>query len=159
MSEMSNFLYKVIDEAAVDITKRMAGVELKPGKRKSLEDTGVIRIRTTGTYDLSLSYVASASVFQAIADSMKRAPAVDMEDVSVYVKEYFNILCGRIISRINRETKHSARFGLAEFEYPFQTPAEPDGEILIELTYEFDSMGMLTIVGASKCFNLNLSNN
>ena len=113
---ISDLIYAVMDETTVDITKRVAGITLtkcQPDGRK--QRGGVLSVSTTGDYEIALVYCAPEEILFEIVKNMKRGP-FESDEMEIYLREYFNVLCGRIISQINRQAKVSARFGLPKYD-------------------------------------------
>ena len=140
MYASEELLHKIIDEAVINITKRVANITLKrsDGLQPDGSEYSTLRITTTGAYCMTFVYRAPPSVFQSIADTMKRKSCTDEADMAEYVKEYFNILCGRIVSGINRETGASVRCGLPEYRRE-EAPGRGDGAVGIQ--YECVDVG------------------
>lgn len=140
MYASEELLHRIIDEAVINITKRVANITLKrsDGLRPGSSGHSTLRITTTGAYRMTFVYRAPPRVFQIIADTMKRRSCTDEADMAEYVKEYFNILCGRIVSGINRETGASVRFGLPEYR---REEAPSQGGEAVGIQYECVDVG------------------
>lgn len=112
-------LHDIVNETVVSVTKKLADLELSPCLEENEGERGwaVLRINITGLGDDDFAFFfrAKPRIYYAIAERMKRAPIEDVNDLEIYVKEYFNILCGNIISRINRDQKTSMRFGIPDY--------------------------------------------
>lgn len=110
-------LKEIMDEETQQITQKMAGIQLKPVERE-LEDNGhlsSLSAQVDGHYTLSLVYHAEDTLLRSIAERMKRSDVANEEEVAMYTKEFFNILCGRIVSRFNNAAKTSGRFGIPKY--------------------------------------------
>lgn len=66
-------------------------------------------------YRTVLSLCAERSLFTRLARGMMQEEEVSAQDVEDFTKEYFNVLCGRIVSLMYPETKVAARFELPAF--------------------------------------------
>lgn len=110
-------LKQIMDEATQEITQKVAGIKLEPAMA-NLEDNGNLRSLTAevnGHYKLTLAYHAEDTLLRTIAEHMKRDKVDNEEEIAVYTKEFFNILCGRIVSRFNQTAKTTGRFGIPAY--------------------------------------------
>lgn len=147
-----DYIYNLVNETVINVTKRVAGITLSPSPESAENfdaDWSVIKISISGMEnECSFYYRAQPHVYRAIAEFMKRRPLESDEDMEVYIKEYFNILCGRIVSRLNRETKSSMRFGLPIYS---ETGEAPWGDPMFRLCFEcMGSDGIISITGVAK---------
>lgn len=107
-------LYDILDSAVKDITKRVAKMELiNVGTSEIDADKASSLVTTThGDYVLTIIFHTSDDVLKGITQNMKRGADVAESDIAIYAAEYFNILCGHIISAMNRRAHTAARFGI-----------------------------------------------
>jgi hypothetical protein len=112
------YLQNLVNDTVIRITKKMTGVSMQaaeaPANRSRHNPVLKILITDGGRGQVTALYSTSNRAFHKIADGMKGRPVEDEAEMVVYIKEYFNVLCGNIISRINREKRHP--FGL-EFRH------------------------------------------
>ncbi len=132
-------IQEILDDAVRDITKRLAGIDLERAHSSLLddedEDVASLYTATTGSFQIKVVCHAQTRLLRYIAEKMARRPVEDSEMEEVYVKEYFNILCGHVISKINRLTNGSARIGIPEYYRGFYVVDDyPDG--LLEVSYK-----------------------
>lgn len=106
---MQKTISEIIHNDMLAITNQVAGIALEEIHPTSIQDAYTLHLTAKGTYDLNLFLYADKDTLQKIADNMKRSPATENE-VSLYVMEFFNILGGRIVSRINKLYQQNARF-------------------------------------------------
>lgn len=134
---------KILDNAVRDITKRIAGIDLETAKWPQGDDNEVASLYTDtrGSYKITVVYHAETRLLRYIANKMARRPVEDPEDVEMYAKEYFNILCGNIISTINQMTKSSARFGIPQYCRGFYTAEDYPG-VVLEVSYRSIAGGL-----------------
>lgn len=133
------YLQNLVNDTVIRITKKMTGVSMQaveaPANRSRHNPVLKILITDGGRGQVTALYSTSNSAFHKIADGMKRRPVEDEAEMVVYIKEYFNVLCGNIISRINREKKASFRFGVPSYhEQGFEKSENP----FIEMVYDMD---------------------
>lgn len=129
-------IQKILDDAVRDITKRLAGIDLTVGEWPGQESGEVDSLYTVtkGSYTITIVYHAEKQLIQYIAEKMARRTVEDPQDVEMYAKEYFNILCGHFISQVNRMTKSSARFGVPQYCHGNYKTENCEG-IILEVSY------------------------
>lgn len=110
-------LSEISDAAMKDISARVAGLKV----HSVLEDeTGTLSkkeiyslvISTQGDYSISIVLSTDAKILYTITSNMKRGRALEEGDIPIYAGEFFNILCGHIVSTINIKQHIKARFGI-----------------------------------------------
>lgn len=115
--ENSPTIQSIVDSVIKDITKRVASVELHETEY-DLDQSGEhcsLCVTVQGEYKITIIYNAEQRLLRTIAEHMKRGPISDSEEIALYTKEYFNILCGHVVSLINHITHSSARFGIPQY--------------------------------------------
>ncbi len=107
----------LLDQAVRDIAGRVAGLDLTRSDFviKNSPEWNSFMIETTGDYKAAIVIGAEEPVFYEIARKMKRNPEVTEKDVIIYVTEFFNILCGFFLSRLNSMMGLKSRFRIPEF--------------------------------------------
>lgn len=108
---------------AVDITHRVAGLDLAPSEMPPLAPDQVLSlsIKTTGDFQIVLVLCAQREVLEEITKHMKRQSDVTLGDLEIYGGEYFNILCGCFISRLNNSFHAKTRFHIPHITQGFYT--------------------------------------
>lgn len=138
MSAESN-LSEITDRAVKDISKKVARVEMHNADSAVIDDENSSSLVTTakGDYELTIVFYTSICVMRAITENMKRGESADEEDIAVYTKEFFNILCGHVISMLNRSIHASARFGIPQFlKGPYREDEHSMPQALNEMCYQ-----------------------
>ena len=123
-------LTRILDQALQDVTEQTAGVRLDqpPG-----EDLCTVHITFDKGFGTSLTLCADTSLLARMARNSFHEDAVTPEDVEEFSKEYFNVLCGKIVGAMFRATQVSAHFGTPVF---YHGRYEPEGqEAQFILTY------------------------
>lgn len=126
-------LLEITDHAIKTVSFKVARLEMKKSscdKQKNWNDTDFLMTATSGDYELFILLFAECSVIHAITQNMKHGVPPREEDIPLYFKEYFNILCGHVVSCYNNANHASARFGVSQFftrhakdrPYPKNTP-------------------------------------
>lgn len=112
-------LSEITDRAVKDISKKVARMDMLNADAVPVEEDGAdsCSLVTTakGDYELTIVFCAGFRVMRAIAENMKRGESANEEDIAIYTKEFFNILCGHVVSALNRAIHASARFGIPQF--------------------------------------------
>lgn len=126
-------LQKILDQALQDVTERTSGVCLRQGARTPGEDLCTVHITFDKGFDTSLTLCADTSLLARMARNSFHEDSVTPEDVEEFSKEYFNVLCGKIVGAIYQATQVPAHFSPPEF---YHGRYEPEGqEIQFVLTY------------------------
>ena len=110
-----------LSTTAINITKRIADLELVPAERVPLEasDVASFSVRTSGGFRISLVLCAQLDVLREITRRMKRRDVVTSGDVEIYSGEYFNIVCGVFLSHVNNTQHTRTRFNIPCFTEGF----------------------------------------
>ena len=126
-------LEQILDQALQDVTERTAGVRLHQGDQPLGEDLCTVHITFDKGFDTSLTLCADTSLLARMARNSFHEDAVTPEDVEEFSKEYFNVLCGKIVGAMFQATQVSAHFGTPVF---YHGRYEPEGqEAQFILTY------------------------
>lgn len=112
MEDTINF-YEILDSAVKDITKRVAKMDFtSTGVSEILGHSSSLVTTTQGDYILTIIFHTSDVVLMGITQNMKRGAAVEEGDIAIYAAEYFNILCGHVVSAMNQKAHTAARFAI-----------------------------------------------
>lgn len=108
---------EILDTAFKEVTKKVAKIEMYNIDLAIFDNknSNSIIITTNGEHKITIVFYASINVMQAITENMKRGKISDISEIDIYVKEYFNIFCGRVITIMNNITKKSVRFSVPNF--------------------------------------------
>lgn len=107
-------ILEILDTAVKDISKKVAKLDMLNTDSAEINTEGSSSLVTTtnGDYALTIIFYTEEPVLRAITENMKRGQAANAEDIPIYTTEYFNILCGHIITNMNKKSHTSARFGV-----------------------------------------------
>lgn len=119
-------IMEVLDTAVKDITKRVAKFDMVPAECAVPDagDSNSLVTTANGDYQLTIVFYAPNRVLQAITENMKRGKISDAQDIEIYTVEFFNILCGHVVTAMNNSIHASARFGIPRL---VKGPYGPDG--------------------------------
>lgn len=118
-------LQDVFDQVTREVTEKVAGIRLYEGTASSLEgDSCTVHAAFARGFHSSLALCADTAMFTRLTQSMLQEEHVTKQDVEDFTKEYFNVLCGHIASRLFQVTKVSSRFGIPQFYHERYQPAD-----------------------------------
>lgn len=126
----------IMDEMFRDVTRRLAGLETRPAEcGPAGREVLSLLAEASGDYSLKFSLCAEKSFLMDVARRMKRVPPItDEEEAAGFLREYFNVLCGRVVSAINNQNRCAARIGMTSL---VAGPCPVDGGgMLCERRYE-----------------------
>ena len=129
-------LTEIFDQVVRDITRREAGICLAPGEAEPSGEVFTVYAVFERGFDTCLSMSAEAAMFVRLTRGMMQREDVTDRDVEDFTKEYFNVLCGHIVSRLFRETRVTARFSPPVFRRGRYVPEDHLRHIV--LTYADD---------------------
>lgn len=99
----------IINDNVSEITSHMTGITLIESQPVEIPDAYTIHLCAKGSYQFDLYLQTDIKTLAHIAGQMKRGP-VTSEEIPMYATEFFNILGGHIVSKINRLYQQTARF-------------------------------------------------
>lgn len=105
----------VFDDVTREVTQTVSGIRLY---RKDVLPTGdlyTVYAAFQRGFHSSLSLCAEISVFVRLTQYIMQSDRVTPQDVEDFSKEYFNVLCGHVASRLFQATKVASRFGIPAF--------------------------------------------
>lgn len=108
-------LQDVFDQVTREITENVSGIRLCIGESSLEEDSCTVYAAFAKGFHSSLALCADTAMFVRLTQSMLQAEEVTPQDVEDFTKEYFNVLCGHIASRLFQVSKVASRFGIQEF--------------------------------------------
>ncbi|MCI8501076.1 MAG: chemotaxis protein CheX [Oscillospiraceae bacterium] len=117
-------LTEIFDKTAREVTEQESGIRLRMGSTPPDGELCTVSIPFTRGFHSILSLCAETGLFARLTQGMMRGGTVTPQDIEDFSKEYFNVLCGRIVSRLYQETKVPYRFGIPTF---YRGKALPDG--------------------------------
>lgn len=134
----STLLSEITDKAVKSVSQRLAAIEMQgPCEARPLKGADMLSILAYGDYQLNIRMYAEHGVIASITRNMLHADEMDEDTKTVYLSEYFNILCGGIVSSYNRAMRASARFGIPQVNA--LPPPSKGCSVVSELCYQCDS--------------------
>lgn len=105
---------EALDNAVKDISKRVAKMDMENIDSAEIDDGDSNSLVTTskGDYKLTIVFYTNSFVMRAITENMKRGKVATEEDIKEYTTEFFNILCGHVVTALNKKNNAAARFGI-----------------------------------------------
>lgn len=142
-------LEQILDQAVRDITECTAGVRLHHGGKTPGEDLCTVQITFDKGFHTSLTLCADTRLLYRMACNSFHEESVSPEDIEEFSKEYFNVLCGKIVQAMFQATKVPAHFAPPIF---YRGRYEPEGrEIQFVLTYSDEYSGGAQLIHHVPC--------
>ncbi len=93
----------IVNAVFVDITMQMVSIKmLRQEKFNSLSSTDYcFEIRTEGAFISLILFEIEEKVYERIATKLDENVKLTIQEKKLYVIEYLNVICGRILSEIN----------------------------------------------------------
>lgn len=105
----------IFDEVTRQVTETVAGIRLYRGNIVPVGEIYTVYAAFERGFSSSLSLCAEASVFIRLTQHIMESVHITHQDVEDFTKEYFNVLCGNIASRLFQITKTASRFEIPSF--------------------------------------------
>lgn len=119
-------LTAMLDAAVREVTVKTAGIKLRRDEKPPGSGLCTVYIEFRKGFESSLSMCADAAMLVRMARNAMKEDSITPQDLEDFIKEYFNVLCGRISAELYRSTKISSRFSVPEF---YAGRFEPEGRI------------------------------
>lgn len=108
-------LEEVFDQIIREVTKQAAGICLCQGDILPSGELCTVYTVFERGFDTSVSFCAESSLFVRLTQYMMQERQITAQDVEDFSKEFFNMLCGHISSRMFQMTKVASRFEIPVF--------------------------------------------
>lgn len=118
-------LETMLDRTVREVTAKTAGMSLRQDDSAQGSQLCTVHIEFRKGFHSSLTLCADASMFVRMTSNAIRGERITPQVVEDFVKEYFNVLCGRISSILYRTTKIPSRFSVPAF---YAGRFEPEGK-------------------------------
>lgn len=130
-------LQQVFDEVTRDATETVAGIRLCRGDDSPLsEDVCTVYAAFERGFHSSLALCADASVFTRLTQNIMQETNVTPKDVEDFTKEFFNILCGSLASKLFKTVKVPSRFEIPHFCHGRYEPEHLRAQFVIQYRSE-----------------------
>ncbi len=127
-------LKEIFDQIICEVTKRAAGISLSQGDTLPDGELYTVYAAFERGFRSSVSFCAEASLFTRLTKNMMQEEVVTHQDVEDFTKEYFNMVCGHIASRLFQVTKVASRFGMPTFHRGRYVPEGQEEHFAINYT-------------------------
>lgn len=114
-----NEILDIVDTAMQDITNRMDRIYPCQQGINLSNDTCTVCTTFEGGYDADLILYMDTALLCRLTKHALQEESVSLQDIEEFSKEYFNVICGHIVSRIFRAAHIASRFSIPRF-YPGQ---------------------------------------
>ncbi len=118
-------LETMLDTAVREVTAKTTGMRLHQDDASQGSQLCTVHIEFRKGFHSSLTLCADASMFVRMTSNAIHGQRITPQVVEDFVKEYFNVLCGRISAILYRTTKISSRFSVPAF---YAGRFEPEGK-------------------------------
>lgn len=108
-------LRHLLDCAVQEMSCRFGGLELSQQETELSEDACTVSTVFVGEHPSAVALCADREVFVRLAQSIMGRAAVTPKDVEDVAKEYFNIICGKIVAGLFELTRTAPRFQIPRF--------------------------------------------
>ncbi len=98
----------------VDITMQMVSIKMqKQEKFNSLSSEDYcFEIRTEGAFVSLILFEMEEKVYERIATKLDKNKKLTIQEKKLYVIEYLNVICGRILSKINDKLRKRSKLSV-----------------------------------------------
>lgn len=124
----------VFDEVTRQVTESLAGIRLYRTNTAPSGELCTVYAAFQRGFTSSLSLCAEVSVFTRLTQNVMQDLRVTPQDVEDFTKEYFNVLCGHVASRLFQLTKVPSRFGIPSFHRGIYQPENYQNQFTINYT-------------------------
>lgn len=118
-------LETMLDKTVREVTAKTAGMSLHQDKATQGSQLCTVHIEFRKGFHSSLTLCADTSMFVRMTSNAIHGQRITPQVVEDFVKEYFNVLCGRISAILYRTTHISSRFSVPAF---YAGRFEPEGK-------------------------------
>lgn len=143
----------ILDSAVKDISKRVVGISMQmvPGCHMEADDLYSLTVTTVGDYEMTLVMNAEHRTLQLMTERMKHGEEASDADIHIYMTEFYNILCGHIVSDLNRKNHSKARFGIPNIRRGFYELSTKQGQQFSQTYYYDCDYGTIKMEVLSDC--------
>lgn len=103
------------DEVTRVVTEEVAGIRIYRGDFPLSDNVCTVYAAFERGFHSSLALCADTSVFIRLAQNIIQDIRVTPQDMEDFTKEYFNVLCGNVASKLFQATKVPSRFEVPHF--------------------------------------------
>ena len=138
-------LRSIFDLVVREVTEKLAGIRLYEESATLIgKDSCTVHATFARGFSSSLALCADTAMFIRLTQSMLQEEKVTDQDVEDFTKEYFNVVCGHIASRLFQVTKVASRFGIPEFYTGQYQPADKDEHFAISYSSDKNESSRLS---------------
>lgn len=119
-------LQKVLDQSTRLVMKEAAGILLNHEEVSLGREIYTVYTHFSRGFRSCLAFYADTSLFKRLTCHMMQTEQVDAADIRDFTTEYFNVLCGHIVSALFLNTRIAARFDIPSF---CEGVYQPEGQL------------------------------
>lgn len=109
-------LEEIFDQIIREITPQAAGFRLRPDTAEPEGEIYTVYIVFEKGFHTTLSLCAERPLLIRMAQYMMQTEDITRQDMEDVAKEYINVLCGHVASRLFQLTRIPARFSVPAFQ-------------------------------------------
>lgn len=110
-------ILRIPNREVISVTKVLTGVDLE--KTDSNQCTGekvlTVMIHTRGFFLANIKCEMNREMYEQILSGMYGGGVLPDDEQSLYMNEYMNIVCGRIVSKVNTLTGSVSKLSVPEY--------------------------------------------
>lgn len=117
---------EIVNRVFTNITRQMIALKMqKLDKYESLAlEKHCFEIQTEGAFDSWILFEMDKKLYDKIAIVLHKSETITAQEKKIYVVEYLNVICGRILSEINNKLGKRSRLSVPtqlnqKAEYPY----------------------------------------
>lgn len=124
-------LKEILDRITREVTKDSMGIQLVQDQSEPGEDVCTVHITFHKGLRSSLSLRADTAMLVHLAQSALETEHITPQDLEDVTKEYFNVLCGKIVAALYKETRIAARFSVPSFHRGSYSPDDRQEQFVL----------------------------
>ena len=139
---------QLTEDITQKITLDVAQIDLRLSDHQPNPDDDLCTVYTSvaGGYKTRLVMCAQRKFLHRLTENMMGEPSSDPDDLEEYTKEFFNVLCGRLVGEIFRTTHlgasfHPPLFSEGNYDTLFKQGDQPE-EVIYFTSRESEDMAM-----------------
>lgn len=117
----------ILDQVVRDITNRIANIYLCKQEVVFSDDICTVHTTFEGGYHATLILCADTVLLTRLTQHIIQEETVAPQDIEDFTKEFFNVICGQIASKLFQTAHISSRFHIPDFHTGRYIPGEKNG--------------------------------
>ena len=137
-------LIEIFDQIMKEVTEKVSGIQLYEGAIPFGDKLSTVYAVFERGFQFGLSLCVDTALFIRLTQNIMEEEEVTPQDVADFSKEYFNVVCGNIASKLFQATKVGCRFNIPAF-YPVRyEPEERQNRLIMRYYTDQNESAQLT---------------